>query len=185
MTSTSVEGIELNKKVEDAQRFQESNIIGEAIKLYENVINFSVKVAPGEELAEDVVKAKEQATYKLAGLYKDKSLIDELITLQKAILPLFIDLPKSKTAKIVRSLFDMILEIPAAVETRTKDLIELCKYIIAWCEKESRSFLRMRIENKLADLYFRMQRYADSLEVLKKLLYELKKKEDKILLVEA
>jgi hypothetical protein len=43
----------------------------------------------------------------------------------------------------------------------------------------------MRIENKLADLYFRMQRYADSLEVLKKLLYELKKKEDKILLVEA
>ena len=90
MTSTSVEGIELNKKVEDAQRFQESNIIGEAIKLYENVINFSVKVAAGEELAEDVVKAKEQATYKLAGLYKDKSLIDELITLQKAILPLLL-----------------------------------------------------------------------------------------------
>jgi 26S proteasome regulatory subunit N6 len=43
----------------------------------------------------------------------------------------------------------------------------------------------MRIENKLAELYYRLQKYADSLEVLKKLLYELKKKEDKILLVEA
>jgi 26S proteasome regulatory subunit N6 len=71
------------------------------------------------------------------------------------------------------------------VEGRTKDLIELCKYIIDWCEKESRSFLRMRIENKLAELYFRLQKFSDALQVLNKLLYELKKKEDKILLVEA
>ena len=81
MTSTSVEGQDLNKKVEAAQRFQESNIIGEAIKLYEDVIKFPIKVAQGEELAEDIVKAKEQATYKLAGLYKEKSLIEELISL--------------------------------------------------------------------------------------------------------
>ena len=81
MTTTSVEGQELNKKVEAAQRFQESNVIGEAIKLYEDVIKFPVKVAAGEELAEDIVKAKEVATYKLSGLYKDKSLIDELIAL--------------------------------------------------------------------------------------------------------
>ena len=108
-----------------------------------------------------------------------------MINLQKAVLPLFIDMPKSKTAKIVRSLFDMTLSTQSAIETKTKDLVDLCKYIIEWCEKESRSFLRMRIENKLADLYYRLQRYGDSLEVLKKLLYELKKKEDKILMVEA
>jgi 26S proteasome regulatory subunit N6 len=94
-------------------------------------------------------------------------------------------MPKSKTAKIVRTLFDTTLSIPHAVEGRTRELIDLCKFIIEWCERESRSFLRMRIENKLADLYFRLQRFADSLEVLKKLLYELKKKEDKILMVEA
>ena len=88
-------------------------------------------------------------------------------------------------AKIVRTLFDLTLGVKHAVETRTKDLVSLCKYIIEWCEKESRSFLRMRIENKLAELYFRLQRFADALEILKKLLYELKKKEDKILLVEA
>ena len=37
----------------------------------------------------------------------------------------------------------------------------------------------MRIENKLAELYFKLERYNDALEILKKLLYELKKKEDK------
>jgi 26S proteasome regulatory subunit N6 len=142
-------------------------------------------VQSGEEVSDGIVKAKESAVYKLAGIYKDKGLIDELIELQRAILPLFIDLPKSKTAKIVRSLFDMTLGIEQAVQAKTKDLVELCKYIIAWCERESRSFLRMRIENKLADLYFRLQRFADALEILKKLLYELKKKEDKILIVEA
>ncbi len=101
------------------------------------------------------------------------------------MLPLLIDLPKSKTAKIVRTLFDMTLAIPEAVEHKTKDLVSLCQYIIAWCEKESRSFLRMRIENKLADLYFKLGKFADALDVLRKLLSELKKKEDKILLVEA
>jgi 26S proteasome regulatory subunit N6 len=43
----------------------------------------------------------------------------------------------------------------------------------------------MRIENKLAEMYFRLQKYQDALDILKKLLSELKKKEDKILLVEA
>lgn len=56
-----------------------------------------------------MIKAKEQATYKLATIYKNKGLVDELIDLQKAILPLFIDFPKSKTAKIMRTLFDLTL----------------------------------------------------------------------------
>lgn len=171
---------DLTKKVAEAQQYETSQKLGEAIKLYEDIIK-----SPQAEVTDEVVKAKEQAVYRLAGLYKEKTLVDELIQLQKAILPLFIDLPKSKVAKIVRTLFDMTLTIPLAVEAKTRELVDLCKYIIDWCEKESRSFLRMRIENKLADLYFRLQRYADALDVLKKLLYELKKKEDKILMVEA
>jgi len=39
--------------------------------------------------------------------------------------------------------------------------------------------LRMKIENKLADLYFKQQKYQDSLTILNKLLYELKRKDDK------
>lgn len=64
-------------------------------------------------------------------------------------------------------------------------LVDLSRHIIDWCEKESRSFLRMRIETNLADLLFKQHKYADSLEILSKLTYELKKKEDKQLLVES
>lgn len=117
----------------------------------------------------------------MANVYREKGLVDELIQLQKDLLPLFMDLPKSKTAKIIRTLFDMTTKI----EGRNQQLVDLCKYIIEWCEKESRSFLRMRIENKLAELYFKLEKFHDSLTLLNKLLYELKKKEDKSLLVEA
>ena len=64
-------------------------------------------------------------------------------------------------------------------------MVELCHFIIDWCEKESRSFLRMRIETNLADLFFKLEKYQDSIQILGKLTYELKKKEDKQLLVES
>jgi len=37
----------------------------------------------------------------------------------------------------------------------------------------------MRIETNLAELYFKMEKHHDALEILKKLNYELKRKEDK------
>lgn len=169
----------LTKKIEEALAFEQANRTGDAIKAYEEIIRFHLQ-AP-DEITDEAVKAKETATYRLAGIYRDKGLVDELVQMQKEILPLFIDIPKSKTAKIIRTLFD----ITTKIEGRNHALVDLCKYIIDWCEKESRSFLRMRIENKLAELYFKLERFQDALQILNKLLYELKKKEDKQLLVEA
>lgn len=76
----------------------------------------------------------------------------------------------------MRSLFDLTLK---GQEGRYAELIGLAKHIIEWCEKEERSFLRMRIETNLADLYFKIEKYQDAIQLLNKLNYELKKKEDK------
>ena len=43
----------------------------------------------------------------------------------------------------------------------------------------------MKIECKLSELYFKLEKFHDSLTLLAKLTYELKKKEDKQLIVEA
>jgi len=111
------------------------------------------------------------------------SLFDELISLTKQILPGYVDLPKSKVAKIIRTLFDIAIRFPG--KGRNQPLIDLSNHVIEWCNKESRSFLRMKIENKLAELYFKQTRYQDSLKLLGKLLHELKKKDDKLLIVES
>lgn len=134
-----------------------------------------------DDLTEETVRAKEQATYRLASIYKEKGLVEELINLTKTILPLYIDFPKSKLAKIIRTLFDLAIK----VEGRFEQLILLCEHIVSWCEKENRSFLRMRIETNLADLNFKMEKYNDAIAIINKLTYELKKKEDKQLLVES
>lgn len=94
----------LTKKLEEAKSFESSNKIGDAIKTYEEIIKFPLE-AP-DEITEDTVKAKEQACYKLGGIFKEKGLHDELINLTKQVLPLLIEIPKSKQAKIVRTLFD-------------------------------------------------------------------------------
>ena len=113
----------------------------------------------------------------MATIFSQLSLFEEIVDLTKQILPLYIDLPKSKTAKIIRTLFDMCIKFPG--RNREQPLVELSKHIIEWCDNESRSFLRMKIENKLADLYFKQQKYQDALALLGKLLHELKKRDDK------
>jgi len=62
-------------------------------------------------LNEPAVRAKEQASYSLGRIYVEKGLVEEVLKLTKQILPLFIDFPKSKLAKVIRTLFDYALEI--------------------------------------------------------------------------
>ena len=80
----------------------------------------------------------------------------------------------------VRSLFDQIARIPGI----NAILIDLCHNVIKWCNDEGRSFLRYKIETKLADTLFKEDKLKDSLELLKVLLFEIKKLEDKQMLVE-
>jgi 26S proteasome regulatory subunit N6 len=148
---------QLTKKLNEANEAEEAEQTGNAIKLYEQIIKEAAKES--DDLTEEAIKTKETATYKLANIYKEKGLVNELIELQKSVLPLFIDFPKSKTAKIMRTLFDLTLKL----EGHYQELIELCKFIIQWCESESRSFLRMRIETNLADLYFKIEKYQDAI----------------------
>jgi len=166
---------ELTKKLKEGLELEDDDKAGDAIQLYEHIIKFTFQ--DEDDIDDDTIRAKEQAAYRLAGIFFSKLLFDQLIDLTKEILPKYKDLPQSKTAKIIRTLFDQALKFPG--RNRNEPLIELSKFIIDWCERESRSFLRMKIENKLAELLFKQQKYQDSLKILNKLLYELKKKDDK------
>lgn len=72
----------------------------ESIKLLEHIISFN-------DISDNGIKLREKAIYRLAAIFKKKNLVEELIELTKSILPLLKDIPqKSKTAKIIRTLFD-------------------------------------------------------------------------------
>jgi len=120
---------ELTKKLEIGKQFEEEKGSADAISAYEGIISYKFKNE--DEITDDAIKAKEQACYRLAGIFVQLSLFDELVDLTKQILPLYKDLPKSKVAKIIRTLFDMAIRFPG--KGRNVPLIDLSNHVIEWC----------------------------------------------------
>ena len=128
----------------------------------------------------DSLVSKEIAIQQLAEHYAESSEADKLVALVAALRPFFAVVAKAKTAKIVRSLIDQLAKIPSTLPLQMK----LCRDSIAWCKAEKRSFLRQRIEARLAALMLESKMYTDALALLEELLREVKRLDDKPLLVE-
>lgn len=90
------------------------------------------------------------------------------------------DVPKAKAAKLVRQLLDMFLDLDA----KTGQEVQLCVDCIEWAKEEKRTFLRHSLEIRLIALYYDTKKYSEALKLIAELLKEMKKMDDKSLLVE-
>ncbi|CAL1292657.1 unnamed protein product [Larinioides sclopetarius] len=70
------------------------------------------------------------------------------------------------------------------MEAETGMEVDLCVECIEWAKQEKRTFLRQSLEARLIALYYDTHRYSDALQLGSGLLKELKKMDDKNLLVE-
>ncbi|KAH7962556.1 hypothetical protein HPB52_016894 [Rhipicephalus sanguineus] len=104
----------------------------------------------------------------------------ELGDLIKSTRPMLNSFSKAKAAKLVRALVDMFLDMEAGTGLE----VELCKECIDWAQHEKRTFLRQSLEARLIALYYDTGRYTEALQLGSSLLKELKKLDDKNLLVE-
>lgn len=129
---------------------------------------------PPEDIPEEVQILEIGERYKKEGKAK------ELAELIKGVRPFLGQISKAKAAKLVKSLIDMFLDLEAGVGVE----IELCKECIEWAKTESRTFLRQSLEARLIALYFESKMFVEALQLCNKLLKELKKIDDKNLLVE-
>eukprot|EP00741_Cyanophora_paradoxa_P002688 tig00000615_g2608.t1 len=134
----------------------------------------------GEAKEDDAVKAKEQAIYKLSELYAKSGRGEQLRQLLQKIRPFFASIPKAKTAKIVRTVIDNVEQIPNS----TRLMTDLCLESIEWARQEKRTFLRQRIEARLSAIYFKNQEYSKALQLIGDLIREVKRLDDKLLLLE-
>jgi 26S proteasome regulatory subunit N6 len=83
-------------------------------------------------------------------------------------------------AKITKSLVDYIAKVPKSQKLQ----IELSKYLVDWCITEKRTYLKNRIELKLAALYLEVGEPSESIKIIDPILIEVRKADDKLLLVE-
>nr|WIM01490.1 26S proteasome non-ATPase regulatory subunit 11 [Limnephilus lunatus] len=145
--------------------------------------HFLDKIVTDEEIQqndEEIIKEKEQKILSLGELYKKEGKAKELAELIKATRPFLSVISKAKAAKLVRSLVDFFLDLEAGIGIE----VQLCKECIEWAKEEKRTFLRQSLESRLVALYFDTGMFSEALALGGTLLKELKKLDDKNLLVE-
>lgn len=148
----------------------------EGITLLNKIVR-DIEVAENDE---EQIRIKEQGILQLGELYKQEGKAKELADLIKVARPFLNLISKAKAAKLVRSLVDMFLDMNA--ETGIE--VQLCKECIDWAKQEKRTFLRQSLEARLIALFFDTKMYSEALALGSQLLKELKKMDDKNLLVE-
>lgn len=128
----------------------------------------------------EALRIKEQAISNITDLLAQEKKAEDLRSLLTQLRPFFSLIPKAKTAKIVRGIIDAVAKIPG-----TSDLqISLCKEMVEWTRAEKRTFLRQRVEARLAALLMENKEYSEALTLLSGLIKEVRRLDDKLLLVD-
>jgi len=153
----------------------ESHDSEQALKIYKSVTNQQVK--PDDDTT---IKAVEQALTSMGKLLAKQKKAKELAGLIKSIRPFLGVVSKAKASKIVRELVDTFLDI----ESETGLEIPLCLECIDWAKSEKRTFLTQALEGRLINLYHANGDYTQALTTINKVMKELKKMDDKQLLME-
>lgn len=126
------------------------------------------------------MRIKEQALNDLSEHYVKKNDSKKLQRLMELFLQLFNTFPKPKTAKIIKHLLDQGSRIEGDVSWQ----VDWCVRLVEWCKEENRVFLRQRIELRLINLYWQQEKFTQGLDILEPLLKEIRKIDEKLMLVE-
>jgi len=146
---------------------------------YEKVL-FQILEADASSDDENAMAIKEDTITKLSELYVKHNDPENLKALMETFLKIFQTFPKPKTAKIIKFLLEQGSKIQGKVDWQ----ITWCIRLIQWCKEEKRTFLRQRIELRLINLYWQVENYQDGIDLLDPLLKEIRKVDDKLMLVE-
>lgn len=170
--------VELLESVDDTTNTNSPTSASAAIPILTSILT-----EPSNRFGPTASALKERAVYALARAYCNDNRHDMVVTLLtgSTCAAFFANVTKAKTAKVVRAVLDAVCALaPEALDMQA----QICRNIIAWCISEKRSFLRQRVESKLASVLFQQDKYGEALVLVDNLLLELKKLDDKQLLVE-
>lgn len=160
-------------RLEDAQELAKTDL-PKAEAIYKEILS----TPPG--MNDAALRDYEIALMELGGLYRDKRRTPELAELIKTGRSVLSAFAKAKTAKIVRQLIDLFTTIPDTLDIQ----ISVTKSCIEWAISERRSFLRQNLETRLIGLYLQKHSYTEAITLINSLLKELKRLDDKMVLVE-
>jgi 26S proteasome regulatory subunit N6 len=147
---------ELDKALASAKELAASKDLPAAIAQLRDILM-------GNELTDaETIKVKEQAVQALTDAYVAARDAEALAGLLSELRQFFSAIPKAKTAKLVRCIIDQIAKVPNSTDLQVK----VCKEQVEWAKAEKRTFLRQRIELRLASLYLELKDYTPALALI-------------------
>merc|ERR1719460_2289263 len=157
--------------------------LGHPIETMEFLDNLTNNEAPPSE---EALRDQEVKIMELGEQLKGEGKTQEMTDLIQKVRTILKFMSKAKAAKLVRGLVDMFLEMKINRDPADsgENEVQLCKECIEWAKEERRTFLRQSLESRLIGLYYDANRFKDALALGGTLLKELKKLDDKNLLVE-
>jgi len=156
------------------------------LDIHQKIIDFDLdflKKDVSEAPSEEILRDQEANILQLGEKLREEGKTKEMTDLIQKVRHFLRFMSKAKAAKLVRGLVDMFLEMERT-DPRGEREVQLCKECIEWAKEEKRTFLRQSLESRLVGLYFETERYQDALALGSALLKELKKLDDKNLLVD-
>merc|ERR1712141_967428 len=163
----------------EIKQYKMLDILSKPEELRMDFLLKDVNEAPSEETLRD----QEANILQLGEKLREEGKTKEMTDLIQKVRNFLRFMSKAKAAKLVRGLVDMFLEMERS-EARGEREVQLCKECIEWAKEERRTFLRQSLESRLVGLYFETERYQEAIALGSALLKELKKLDDKNLLVE-
>merc|ERR1740139_1581341 len=143
-------------------------------------VSLLTEVTESSKSGPKATQLKERAVYELTRAYCKESKYSEIVAFLESS-SFFRTVNKAKCAKVVRQVLDIVCGLAPDEHDMQR---EICEKIVIWCRREKRSFLRQRVEAKLAAIMFQQNSFGEALLLIDSLLFELKKIDDKQLLVE-
>lgn len=160
------------------------NKVGHKVEMtMEFLDNISNNVNPPSE---EALRDQEANILQLGERFREEGRRTEMTDLIQKVRVVLKYMSKAKAAKLVRGLVDMFLEMKNTTnqDDNGKLGVQVCEECIEWAKEERRTFLRQSLESRLIGLYYDTNRFKDALDLGATLLKELKKLDDKNLLVE-
>eukprot|EP00897_Mesotaenium_endlicherianum_P003189 jgi/Mesen1/2899/ME000175S02052 len=160
------------ESLEKAAEFLDVNP-DEAVAIYRSIVK-------DDSSSSEALRIKDVAISNLGEVLSKQGKAQELRSLLTDLRFYFAVIPKAKTAKIVRTIIDLVAKVPGTTQLQ----LDLCKEMVEWTRKEKRTFLRQRVEARLASLLMETKDYQSALTLINNLVREVRRLDDKLLLVD-
>jgi len=126
------------------------------------------------------LEKREESIIELGQILSRNKRTQELCQMIEVARPFLVTLGKAKAARMVRDLVDMCLKIDQDGDIK----VALVGESIQWATTQNHVFLRQALQARLIRLFNDLERYPKALEAAGELVRELKKVDDKDLLLE-